>query len=315
MVQNSKTSKDQSKQTLPLDPHFSKISPTAKLVAFFRAFSDIPYANEIAKIIGAKELTEKILPNSETLSEILPFAAPAIEARYKSMLTAIKSTGIKQILELASGLSFRGAIMTADPSFEYIETDLPGIIEEKRRISDQIPGLEEATKRKNYHQESVNAVSMEDIKHAVRHFDLTQPIAVIHEGLYMYLSRPEKKQLAENIYQILHNSSGAWITPDFMLDSDTARLLGHPRASEIMSIMTDTITSLTARDLSKDQFKDHNDLQQFLETAGFKLQSHPQIDGSYELTSLKKLSLTENQFLALQNALHIWVLNTTGSKT
>jgi O-methyltransferase involved in polyketide biosynthesis len=308
MTQNPKTGNDQLTHGIQFDPHHSKISPTAKLVAFFRTFSDIPYANEIAKIIGAKELTENIIPDTKTLSEILPFAAPAIEARYKGMLTAIKSTGIKQILELASGLSFRGAIMTIDPSIIYIETDLQDLTEEKKKIITKIPQLKEASKRNNYQQEVVNALTMTDIQHATRHFDPSQPIAIVHEGLYMYLSRQEKQQLAENIQQILHNFGGVWITPDFMLESETARLFEDPRAAEIMTNMINNITSLTARDLSQDQFRDNADLSRFLESTGFKATRRPQIDGSFTLSSLNQLTMSENIFITLQQALGIWII-------
>ena len=45
-------------------------------------------------------------------------------------------TGIKNILELSSGFSFRGLNMCKDSGVFYIDTDLPEIIENKKVILD-----------------------------------------------------------------------------------------------------------------------------------------------------------------------------------
>ena len=110
---------------------FSSISPTAKLVAYFREFTDIPCAKDVARLIDAKTVTETLCPDSGMLDDLKKFVTPAIEARYKSMISAIKRTGIQQVLELASGLSFRGILMTTDPDILYTETDLPLLTREK----------------------------------------------------------------------------------------------------------------------------------------------------------------------------------------
>lgn len=287
---------------------FSSISPTAKLVAYFREFSDIPCAKDVARLIDAKAVTETICPDSTMLDDLKKFVAPAIEARYKSMISAIKITGIHQVLELASGLSFRGIVMTTDPAIIYVETDLPALMREKMSIVERIPALQQAHRRPNLFFEQVNALAMSDLNHALSHFDSKKPIAVVHEGLYMYLSRPEKETLAKNIKEILRRFGGAWITPDFMVEAEAQQLMNQPRVRSIMDTMTTSIATLTGRDIRQDQFKDQVELNTFFENLGYKLTTHPQIDGSYELSSLKAFPMAENHLKVLQQALRLWVL-------
>ena len=59
---------------------YEKISPTAKLAAYLRTFSDIPYAKEIAFVSGAKETFQELA--GEHKESMVRFA-PIWEARYK----------------------------------------------------------------------------------------------------------------------------------------------------------------------------------------------------------------------------------------
>jgi hypothetical protein len=88
------------------------ISPTAKFVAFVRAFTDIPYAHEIAEESGAEQAFQELARQSiESFSQLIPFW----EARYKATDRIIQLRGITQILEIAAGLSPRGLAMTVNP--------------------------------------------------------------------------------------------------------------------------------------------------------------------------------------------------------
>lgn len=287
---------------------FAKISPTAKLVAYFREFSDILFATDVSRIIGAKDLTKQLCPDEAMLADLKKFAAPALEARYKSMLSAVKKTGITQVLELASGLSFRGLLMTNDPSIIYVESDLPELTEEKKKIIQQVERMRQAMDRPNLFMEPVNALSLQDLQFATRHFDYRKPIAIIHEGLYMYLSRVEKETLADNIKHILQTFGGVWLTPDFMLAEESAKLLDHPKAAAMMTHMTKVITDLTGRNLQQEQFKDESDLHEFFERIGFKIKATPQIDGTYQLSSLDKAKMSTEQQDILRQALRLWIL-------
>ena len=59
---------------------YEKISPTAKLVAYLRTFTDIPYAKEMALESGAKKTFQELAGESkDTYFRFAPFW----EARYK----------------------------------------------------------------------------------------------------------------------------------------------------------------------------------------------------------------------------------------
>lgn len=303
---------NQKTNSKPNDDDFSKISPTAKLVAYFREFTDIPFAREVSALIDAKTVTKKFCPDDMMLEDFKKFGAPGLEARYKSMISAINNLGITQVLELAAGLSFRGFVMTKNSNVTYVETDLKPMMDEKKAIIKKIPIMSDCLTRSNLFLESVNALSLTDLQKSLRHFDKTKPIAIVHEGLYQYLSRPEKEILARNIHQILSEYGGFWITPDFMIDSEASKILAHPKARALMEQMTKTIETLTTRNLGQDQFKDQRDLSEFLTRAGFTFKVAPQIDGSFELSSLKVFPMADEHLGRMRDALRLWILSVAG---
>ena len=200
-------------------PDHSKISPTAKLVAYFRQFSDIPFSRDVATLIHAEDVLKNFSQGTNLTPEFLKWAALAAEIRYKSIVSAIKKEGITQVLELASGLSFRGLAMTEDPEYIYVETDLTELMQEKQQILSRIISNHDLRERKNLFFDAVNILSFPEIESAIRHFKPWDPVAVIHEGLYLYLSMSEKVTAVRNIHSVLSRFGGAWITPDFLTNA------------------------------------------------------------------------------------------------
>jgi O-methyltransferase involved in polyketide biosynthesis len=285
-------------------PDPSKISPTAKLVAYWRQFSDVPYAKEVSDLIGAKELSEKIL-KSPTSLENMAWLAPMIEARYKSINSAIQSSGIKQIFELASGVALRGLALTSDPEVVYVETDLKGISEEKKTLVEKIRALHALEPRTNLYFETVNVLSLQELDEASRHFNPGKPIAIIHEGLMPYLSIPEKETLAKNIHTLLEKFGGVWITPDFTHKKELEK--SWNRNGE-MEKMIQAVGSLTERNFKDAAFENEEAIQGFCERMGFEFSVSPQIDGSYKLTSTESVSVSKNVIEDCKRDLSLWTL-------
>jgi hypothetical protein len=73
---------------------YNKISPTAKLAAYWKAQSDIPYVREIADLIGAREAASQLEENLDSPMALFPI--PVIEARYKSINVAIVSISVNR---------------------------------------------------------------------------------------------------------------------------------------------------------------------------------------------------------------------------
>src|SRR5690348_4412635 len=117
---------------------FSRISVTAKVAAYYRQFSDIPFAAEAAKSIDANGAFEQILREHGLEREPLTFYAPMFEARYKSITELIRKSGAAQVLELASGYSLRGLDLTLSRPLRYVEVDLPEVIATKRALLEEL---------------------------------------------------------------------------------------------------------------------------------------------------------------------------------
>ena len=77
---------------------YEKISPTAKLAAYLRTFTDIPFAKEIAKKSGAKKAFQEFADEGAK-----SMFAPLWKARYKVTHRILAQHGMTQVLELAAG--------------------------------------------------------------------------------------------------------------------------------------------------------------------------------------------------------------------
>src|SRR5262252_5583589 len=102
----------------------SHISVTAKVSAYYRKFSDIAFAAEVATLIGADDAFAEIVRDHGLEPDKLTFYAPMFEARYKSITQLIHELGASQVLELACGYSLRGLDLTQRGETHYVETDL-----------------------------------------------------------------------------------------------------------------------------------------------------------------------------------------------
>ena len=277
---------------MPNQDH-SKISPTAKLVAYFRQFSDIPFAADVAALMHAEDVFNEFLQGTDLTREFLNWAATLAEARYKSVVSAIKREGITQVLELASGLSLRGLAMTEDPEYTYVETDLPGITEEKRQILSIIKSNLALRERQNL------------FFHAVNILEETQISSAIHEGLFQYLSMSEKETAARNIHSVLSRFGGVWITPDFETKAELER---RSHQSSQLQKIAQAVTGATQRDLYNAAFDNLEQIADFFSRLGFQLRISPQIDGSYQLTAMQNLGIPEANINNYKSYGNIWIL-------
>lgn len=270
--------------------NFHQISPTAKLVAFMRAMSDIPYSQEIAAMCDA-EATAKTYFNGNMEAGLK--RAPLAELRFKSLSGILPHIGIKQVLELASGLSPRGLILTENPEITFVETDLPGMLAEKREIVSELLG---AKKRPNYQFASANALQRGELQSVAALFK-AGPVAVIHEGLMPYLNNDEKRKLAASISGVLNLFSGVWITPDILIkEHHEKRMASSPAQKQIA--MT------TGRSMNDNLFEDFQAAQQFFENVGFRVERHRQID----FTPSIKCTVSNSEVAEEIQTQEIWVM-------
>ena len=254
-----------------------KISYTAIGVAYARTFSDIPYSKEISNICDANNLT----PES---AEFHHKIAPYLEARFKSLTNLLTQSGVKNILELASGASQRDLIMTQDPEVNYIETDLPNMLQQKRAILDKLCEQTGIQLPKNLNLFELNALDEENFRKVIDDFP-DGPIAIGHEGLLSYLSHKEKQKLAEIIKNILTERGGVWITPDIFTVADLQTIMNEQSQSGEKTL--DQIKARTGRDFDRNVFTDLDEAKEFFSNLGFDFAIRTIGETAGELTSTK----------------------------
>jgi O-methyltransferase involved in polyketide biosynthesis len=130
--------------------------------------------------------------------------------RYRSLDEALRASGAASILEIASGLSFRGLAMTAKGGTYYLDTDLPDMAATKAEL---VAKLERGPLVGTLRVMALNALDGDAFAAAVEGMP-PGPVTIIHEGLLVYLDDAEKAVLAANIREALLARGGAWITAD-----------------------------------------------------------------------------------------------------
>lgn len=286
---------------MPADP--SHISVTAKLAAYYRQFSDIPFAKDAAAWLGADEAVDQILRDHGLTPAELTFYAPMFEARYKSITALIQKFDTTQVLELASGYSLRGFDLTRGGAIRYAEADLPEVVATKRRLLDELHRRHGIAESPLHSVTAANVLDLEQVHAATAVFDRTQPLMVLCEGLIGYLTREETTRLAAHVRALLtEHDGGWWLVPDFTFKADI-RSLPAARAR-----LREAVTGITQRQLDASAFEDANHLNAFLRDAGFDAQAFSQVDETPLFSSIATLGLSPELIDRLRPTLRVWVM-------
>jgi O-methyltransferase involved in polyketide biosynthesis len=295
---------------------YSKISVTAKLVAFFRKFSDIPFALDVADYVHAddtllmlaKQLGEETgqQPSLGELPDEGKVYAPILEARYKSIVQLILQSGYKQVLELASGFSLRGLAMTGASDFVYVETDLQGVNAEKKKLISDMREKYTIADSGNHHVATANALEYDQLQQAAQPFRKDQPLIITNEGLLPYLTAEERQTVAENVRMLLKKfpgGGGIWITPDF-----ATRQMAE-NVSERVKRFRAAVAGATDRPLYASAFESDSEIDQFIKESGFTGQSLFQTDLVPHLSSCARLNISQEVVEHLKPRMRIWPLS------
>jgi len=273
---------------------YESISSTAWTVAHRRTFTDISYSQEIfdefQRILldqGSSEIPEEL---------VSPQIAPQIEARYKLVSRLIKENSIRQVLEIATGLSPRGLEMTNDPTVEYVEVDLPTMMSHKKKIVGALGS------KGNLHLEIGNALDLDSLKAAVAILDQTRPLGIVHEGLLRYFNFDEKAKIARNIHYLLELFGGVWITPDITLKT----VLNVASTEDRNQI--EKVGQLIGINIDGNRFENVEAAQKFFEELDFTIERHRFTEVMNELVSPARLGQTRQQVEALIDGAYVFVM-------
>jgi Leucine carboxyl methyltransferase len=280
-------------------PH-SAISPTAKLVAYLRSLTDIPYSRAISLACDAEAAFAEIVGDDP---RSFSWLAPMLELRYRSIDRLMTLHGSSRIVELAAGLSPRGLIATNDPSIQVLETDLPGIISEKSGIALVLFAASGAA-RQNLRWMPVNATSRHDFQQIDEYFP-EGPVTVISEGLFPYLSHDEKRAVGFNIRKLLRDRKGVWITPDLSSCDRIRRLLEiDPDVGRVVR----AVSGHVGRDLLTNSFLTDDAAQACFGGMGFSMERFRQSDLVGNLSSLGRIEVDRKKVDVLMSHGSVWVL-------
>lgn len=268
------------------DKEYEEISSTAIVTSYPRIFTDIPYEQEIY------EWLKNHCKDDVALYKNL---AAEIEARYKLTNKLLDEIGINQVLELAAGYSSRGLIY-AKKGYNYVEMDLENVSKNKENI---LKTLEEKIPE-NLRIVSGNALRKSDYDKCEKYLKKDEPVAVINEGLLRYLTFNEKRIVAENIYNLLSEYGGVWITCDL-----TPKRKFIQVQDKALPDFNKKLNNITSRNNLNDRFEDVEHIKQFFGDVGFQiLEVHKFSEIKDELYSINKYNIIDEHIeQVLDNAI------------
>lgn len=271
-----------------------KISPTAKLAAYFRSLSDIPFSKEIAEAIQAEQAARRMLGDKITI--MAKFQAPLIEARYKTINAGLKKIDPEVVIEFACGLLPRG-LEIAQSNIDYIGTDLPDLLSESSSILSGIAfRLGIATEKLRF--QSCNVLNKDEVNKSASIFK-GQKIGVCNEGLLMYLNMKEKAVMAENVREILLPSNGAWITTDIVSRDSRRDLFSSlkPNQNDFIKSVFGDISSQVGRDVTENDFANEDEAVNFYKNLGFEIEKYAFRDVNCKLSTFLHISSDEKEWI------------------
>lgn len=282
---------------------YGKISLTAQLAAYMREFSDIPFASDVAELLHSRDVFEDLLEGQQMTPEDLHWYAPIFEVRYKSVTEAIRRTGGRQVLELASGFTLRGLAFTQDPRYTYIESDLTGISTEKKAIIASLRQRYGLADHANLFFPAINALDRGQLQDAVQGLDRKQPLVVVNEGLFQYLSPDEMLSVVSNVRELLAEFQGSWITTDFSIKAEVNQVSKQQRKFRRI------VAAATEHPMYNNAFDSLEQLMAFLRAMGLSAAVHNPLDESGEIVSLRRLHLPADVLDPIKASLRLWVIS------
>lgn len=256
--------------------NFESISPTAIVTSYPRTFTDIPYEKNIYMWL-CNNYNEKV-----NLNKML---APEIEARYKLINKLLDATRINQVLEIAAGYSSRG-IIYSKKYYEYVEMDLEEVAKNKNELLKELN-----LNNSNLHVINGSALNYEDFNKSSKYFSKDKEIAIVNEGLLRYLTFDEKKIVATNIYKMLKEYNGVWITCDVTPKNFIKS------QNKVIPEFNKNLNNVTSRNDLKDRFEDLNHIKNFMKEIGFSnVEIHKFSEVKDEIKSFDMLNIDKEKY-------------------
>ena len=269
--------------------NYNTISPSAFSLIMLKGYTNIPFARRTAELILHPETyTPDFSKGDMTFwARVLHF-----ENRYWSIDQLLSDLHIKNVLELSSGLSFRGLASIGQKGMHYIDTDLPDVIRVKGEYLNILKD-DCAPAQSDLEVMALNALDENQFQWIVNRFPEGE-IAIVNEGLLMYLDMTEKEKLCKIIHGVLKERGGYWITADIYLKK---------KEKNLDMKLDDKMTAFFEQHrLEDNKFDSFEEAEDFFKRMGFSIDKESNLNRS-ELSSMKYFlqNVTEKELLKIRN--------------
>lgn len=180
-------------------PSVADLSITALYTSAVWAWGRLPCAELFATPEAKRvfDVTNAALAVAAVLRGETPLRY-ALLHRHAMIDRVVRGSKLRRVVELAAGLSRRGAAFTEDPRLHYVEIDLPPVIAHKRALLARTAAGRAVLARPNF---ELVAGDIETIE-----LDATEPVFVVAEGLAMYLNAAARRRLFAKIHRLAERS-------------------------------------------------------------------------------------------------------------
>jgi O-methyltransferase involved in polyketide biosynthesis len=236
---------------------YSSISPSALSLLLMKSQSSIAFAREAAQLLWGESVPAELA--HAMAAENARRRLRHFESRYRSLDQLLAEAAHPRVLEIGSGLSFRGLELARNSEIFYLDTDLPNIALLKAGLVAKLhPGPLTGTLR----VQPLNALDGDAFQAAVD--DVPRgPLAIANEGLLVYLDAEEKARLANNVRTALLARGGVWLTADVYVQNagGSAPTVGYGRSRDF----------LDKHRVEQNKFCDWDAAERFFTDSGFRI--------------------------------------------
>jgi len=270
------------------DRNYNTISPSAEMLLMTKGHTNIPFAKEAAELYVHPgkynlDLSDKDFTFWARLAHF--------ENRYWSIDQLLSELNAKNILEISSGFSFRGLKAVEENNVHYIDTDLPDIVDVKRKLLAQLQ--KEIKTKGRLETLPLNALDEKQFAQITNHFSQGE-IVIVNEGLLMYLNTEEKEKLCNIIRSVLKQRGGYWITADIYIKKELDK--------NLFKIDEKMIEFAKQHNIAENRFENLEAAAAFFRSMGFVVDKEAEPDYS-KVTALNNVFqiATEEQLQQLKN--------------
>ena len=242
---------------------FSSVSPSAKWLLLLKGRTTIPYARKAAELIMRPE---PYVPDHRSADLALWIRTVHFEMRYRGIDLLLRRLEVKNILELSSGYSFRGLDRVKKSSVHYIDTDLPEVIDLKKRMTGEMNGHRRDKGRLELLP--LNVLDKKQFEETVGRFEEGE-VVIVNEGLLMYLNPGEKEEFAGIVRDILVKRGGYWIVGDIYIRNEMQKAVVdlNPGLKEFYR----------QHNIEENRFESFEQAEQFFKKMGFVIDSEAKL--------------------------------------